>query len=81
MKVAGGDKKRAGAQVPDAFKIGDFDTKSTISWALEKCSEYKDRFCYKMAENGNLDLLKLLRVKGCPWHPYKLLPKMVTSSV
>ena len=62
--------KRAGARVPRAFKIGDFDTKSTISWALEKCSEYKDRFCYKMAENGNLDLLKLLRVKGCPWHPY-----------
>ena len=37
--------KRAGAQVPDAFKIGDFDTKSTLSWALEKCSEKKERFC------------------------------------
>ena len=36
--------KRAGAQVPDAFKIGDFDTKSTISWALEKCNEEKERF-------------------------------------
>ena len=30
--------KRSDAQLPDAFKIGDFDTKSTISWALEKCS-------------------------------------------
>ena len=27
--------KRSGVQLRDAFKIGDFDTKSTISWALE----------------------------------------------
>ena len=30
--------KRSGVQVPDAFKIGDFNTESTISWALEKLS-------------------------------------------
>ena len=36
--------KRSDAQLPDAFKIGDFDTKSTISWALEKCSGWKERF-------------------------------------
>ena len=45
-----GAVKRSKAQLPDAFKIRDFDTKSTISWALEKCAEYKDRFCYKMAD-------------------------------
>ena len=28
--------KRSGARLPDAFKIGDFDTTSTISWALKK---------------------------------------------
>ena len=33
--------KRSKAQLPVAFTTGDFDTKSTISWALEKCSEYK----------------------------------------
>jgi hypothetical protein len=51
----------------EAFKIGDFDTKSTISWALEKCSEKKERFCTEMALNGNLELLLFLRAKGCPW--------------
>ena len=59
--------QRSGAQVPDAFKIGDFDTKSTLSWALEKCSEKKERFCEQMALNGNLELLKVLRENGCPW--------------
>ena len=40
--------KRSGVQLRDAFKIEDFDTKSTISWALEKCPEYKKaRFCDK----------------------------------
>ena len=48
------------------IQIGDFDTTSTISWAL-KCSEKKERFCWKMAENGNLELLEFLRIKGCPW--------------
>ena len=33
-----GAVKRSKAQLPDAFKIRDFDTKSTISWALEKLS-------------------------------------------
>ena len=37
--------QRSGVQLRDAFKIQDFDTKSTISWALEKCSEKKGRFC------------------------------------
>ena len=59
--------KRAGAQLPDAFKRRDFDTTSTISWALEKCSEEKERFCEEMAEKGNLELLQFLRIKGCPW--------------
>ena len=53
--------KRSGVQLPNAFKIGDFDTNSTISWALEKCSEKKERFCEQMALNGNLELLKVLR--------------------
>ena len=59
--------KRSGVQLRNAFKIGDFDTKSTISWALEKCSEEKKRFCAEMAMNGNLELLKFLHEKGCPW--------------
>ena len=41
--------KRSGVNLADVFKIGDFDTTSTISWALEKCSEKKERFCW---ENG-----------------------------
>ena len=59
--------KRSGAKLPYAFKIRDFDTKSTISWALEKCSEEKERFCEQMAEKGNLELLQVLRGKGCAW--------------
>ena len=59
--------QRSGAQLRDAFKIRDFDTKSTVSWALEKCSEEKERFCAQMAENGNLELLKVLHENGCPW--------------
>ena len=42
--------KRSGVQLRNAFKIGDFDTTSTISWALEKCSEKKERFCAQMAK-------------------------------
>ena len=59
--------KRAGVQLRKAFKIGDFDTTTTISWALEKCSEEKERFCEQMARNGNVELLKVLRGKGCAW--------------
>ena len=59
--------QRSNAQLHNAFKIGDFDTKSTLSWALEKCSEKKERFCEQMAWNGNLELLEVLREKGCPW--------------
>ena len=59
--------KRSGVQLRNAFKIGDFDTTSTISWALEKCNEEKERFCWRMARKGNLELLKILHEKGCPW--------------
>ena len=60
--------KRSGVNLADVFKIGDFDTTSTISWALEKCSEKQERFCWRMARNGNLEFLQFLRVKGCPWN-------------
>ena len=61
--------KRAGAQLRNAFKIEDFDTKSTLSWALQKCARSKKKklFCSRMARNGKLELLKFLRVQGCPW--------------
>ena len=58
--------KRSGVRLADAFKIADFDTTSTISWALEKCSENRERFCWRMARNGNLELLQFLRENGCP---------------
>ena len=59
--------KRSGAKLPNAFKIGDFDTKSTVSWALEKCSENRERFYWRMAENGEwrIELVEVLRCKGC----------------
>ena len=59
--------QRSSAQLPDAFKIRDFDMTSTISWALEKCSEKKERFCAEMARNGNMELLIFLHENGCPW--------------
>ena len=59
--------KQSNVRLADAFKIGDFDTKPTLSWALEKCSEKKERFCEQMALNGNLELLKYLHENGCPW--------------
>ena len=62
--------KRSGVQLRKAFKIGDFDTTSTLSWALEKCSEEKERFCAQMALNGNLELLQFLHEKGCPWNAW-----------
>ena len=60
--------KRSGVRVPRAFEIGKFATKSTVSWAYEKCAEKKERFCERMARNGNVDLLRVLREKGCPWN-------------
>ena len=60
-------QKSSNASLPDAFEIGDFDTKSTISWALEKCSENRERFCWRMARIGNLELLQFLRENGCLW--------------
>ena len=60
-------QKSSNAQLPTAFKIGDFHTTSTLSWALEKCSENRERFCWRMARNGNLELLQFLRENGCPW--------------
>ena len=62
--------KRSGVRLPDAFEIGDFATKSTLSWALEKCSEKKERFCAQMALNGNFDLLKFLHENECPWNEW-----------
>ena len=60
--------KRSGVRLADAFKIGDFDTTSTLSWALEKCSENtKVRFCARMARNGRLEMLRFLCDEGCPW--------------
>ena len=62
--------KRSGVQLRNAFKIADFDTPSTISWALTNCSEKKERFCAQMARNGNVELLKFLHEKGCPWNEW-----------
>ena len=62
--------KRSGVQLRNAFKIGDFDTPSTISWALTNCSEKKERFFAQMARNGNVELLKFLHEKGCPWNEW-----------
>ena len=59
--------QRSKVRLPNAFKIEDFDTTSTISWALEKCSEKKERFCTEMARKGDLELLQFLYEKGCPW--------------
>ena len=59
--------QRSGVRLADAFVIGDFETKSTLSWALEKCSERRERFCARMARNGNEDLLQHLHENGCPW--------------
>ena len=59
--------KRSSGSLCATFKICDFFTKSTLSWALEKCSEKKERFCVEMALSGNLVLLQYLHEKGCPW--------------
>ena len=61
-------RSRSGYYIlPNAFKIEEFETKSTLSWALERCSEKKERFCQKMAEKVNVELLEFLRGEGCPW--------------
>ena len=60
--------KRSGVHLAVAFKIRYFDTKSTLSWALEKCTKNKERFCAGTARSGNLELLKFVRGKGCPWY-------------
>ena len=59
--------KRSSGSLCATFKICDFFTKSTLSWALEKCSEKKERFCEEMALSGNLVMLQYLHEKGCPW--------------
>ena len=60
--------QRSGVRLADAFRIKDFDTKSTLSWAVEKCSEKKERFCAQMALNGNVEFLRFLHENvGCPW--------------
>ena len=66
-------QKSSNASLPDAFEIGDFDTTSTISWALEKCSEKKERFCEQMAWTGDVELVQCLREKGRPWDEETLL--------
>ena len=60
--------KRSSGSLCATFKICDFFTKSTLSWALEKCSKRKERFCVEMALSGNLVLLQYLHEKGCPWN-------------
>ena len=37
--------QRSKVRLPDTFKLEDFNTESTLSWALEKCSEKKELFC------------------------------------
>ena len=62
--------KRSSGSLCATFKICDFFTKSTLSWALEKCSEKKERFCVAavtFALSGNLVMLQYLHEKGCPW--------------
>ena len=41
----------------------DFFTKSTLSWALEKCSEKKGRFCEEMALSGNFSFASIFTRK------------------
>ena len=68
--------KRSSGSLCATFKICDFFTKSTLSWALEKCSEKKERFCVEMALSGNLVLLQYLHENGCPWDEMDLFWKL-----
>ena len=43
--------KRSNGRLCATFKIRDFFTKSTLFWALERCSENKERFCEHMARH------------------------------
>ena len=58
--------KRSGARLQYCLEI--LTHTSTISWALEKCFEKKERFCAQMALNGNFGLLQFLRGELCPWN-------------
>ena len=50
--------QRSKVRLPNAFKIEDFDTTSTISWALDNCPENKkERFCEQMGWTGDVELL------------------------
>ena len=60
--------KRSGVRLKEAFKIRDFDTISLISWAFSKARGQRQIFCEAMARNGNLELLKSLRLQGCSWN-------------
>ena len=62
--------KRSSERLCTSFKIRDFFTKSTLSWALKNCSENKKRFCEQMAFNGNIELLQYLHKRGCPWNEW-----------
>ena len=62
--------KRSRERLCTSFKIRDFFTKSTLSWALKNCSENKKRFCEQMAFNGNIELLQYLHKRGCPWNEW-----------
>ena len=59
--------KRSRERLCVAYKICDFFTKSTLFWALEKCSKNKKLFCEQMALNGKLVFLQYLHECGCPW--------------
>ena len=39
--------KRSGVRLPDAFEIGDFATKSTLSWALGSVLKRRNDFVRK----------------------------------
>ena len=51
--------QRSGVHLADAFKIGDFDTTSTISWALEKCSEETELILNEMAREWKLRIASI----------------------
>ena len=54
--------KRSGVHLAVAFKIRYFDTKSTLSWALEKCTKNKERFRARIS-NTRGDLKRQLQNK------------------
>ena len=59
--------QRSGAQVPYAFEIGDFETTSTISWALKKCTEEKERFCSEWLRRPLKNCFNFCTKTRCPW--------------